>query len=108
MRYLLIATIIFTHAQFIRSNGGPYSSGTAQIDETHLEGLSDHEKKMRERAARNPRNRSFPGSFKKVGEEEGIQKMESLEGLEEFQDDPFIENRGNGQTTNQSETQKDP
>jgi hypothetical protein len=108
MRYLLIGTIIFAHAQFIRGNRGPYGSGTAQIDETYLEGLSDHEKKMRERAARNPRNRSFPGSFKKVGEEESIERMEVLEDLEELQDDPFIQNRENGQTTNQSETQEDP
>lgn len=63
---------------------------SADIDEEHLEVLDEHEREMRLKAAENPRNRSFPGSLKKVGEDYEMQREEDLDDLEEFDEDPYI------------------
>jgi hypothetical protein len=62
----------------------------ARIDEENLEVLDEHEREMRLKAAENPRNRSFPGSLKKVGEDYEMQKEEDLDDLEEFKNDPYL------------------
>lgn len=52
---------------------------------------SERLQSSRLKAAKNPRNKAFSESFERVSEE--VQK-------EEVYDDPFIDNYGNGTTTN--------
>lgn len=90
---LILLGFISTSFQALSDTPRP----SAKIDEEHLEVLDDHEREMRLRAAENPRNRSFPGSLKKVGEDYEMQKEEDLDDLEEFKNDPYINTGGKDQ-----------
>lgn len=88
MKYLIIFALLFMgHESFAQDK-----ESTARIDEETLEVFKSHEDKVRQESAKNPRNRSFPGSFRKVGgEEKKAQKQEDLDELQEFKNDPYID-----------------
>lgn len=91
------------------ANDGAVGSGNSVIDKRDLKGLEtsserqEERETIRDKAAKNPRNRAFSKSFDKVDktEEDEAEEVKELEEYrEEMRDDPFIDNYGNGETTN--------
>lgn len=71
------------------------STGTVKNDERDLSYFSEKDKDedaLRKKYRKNPRNAAFPESFDRVEEQEREEDVS--------EDDPFVDNKGNGQTTN--------
>lgn len=89
MRYFIIFALGFSQFGLAANQ-----KSTARIDEENLEVFEKQEEKVRLESAKNPRNRSFPGSFRKIGgEDEKAQRQEDLDDLEEFKNDPYINSK---------------
>lgn len=86
MKWLTFSITVLVSAP-VFANGGPYYSGNVQMEEQKLEQLGRKPSSIREKAAKNPRNRAFPKSFQKVDEPEA-ERMEK-QGVEDLADDPF-------------------
>jgi hypothetical protein len=85
-----MAIFLFCTQLEAQSNGGPRGSGIEMEKET-----------IRDKAAKNPRNRTFSESFGSIDEpREEEERMEVEDVREKLKDDPFIDNYGNGETTN--------
>ncbi len=86
MKYFIAIALSLSHLSFADNQ-----ESTARIDEESLEVFEKPEGKVRLESAKNPRNRSFPGSFRKIGgEDEKVQRQEDLDDLPEFKHDPYI------------------
>ena len=86
MKYLIVFLLSLSHISLAANQ-----ESTARIDEENLEVFENKNENIRLESAKNPRNRSFPGSFRRIGgDDDNAQREEDLDDLQEFKNDPYI------------------